>query len=150
MESSTAAHVSGDGRRHVLLLERFFAVLVIYALSENGMRLSEFEYSLLLTALATGGLAGASSVMPMGTLALGALLAGLITQWLGIQTFFVLAAFINLSLFIPLRNVLTNERLNSVILNHKLLRGSFGKNKTIACQRLPLPECQHDEDITNC
>ena len=166
----------------------FFAVLVLYALSENGMRLSEFEYSFLLTSLAAGGLAGASLVMPIqrllgrrwllgldivgtivmllipaitknvflvgiaifiggfgggawnvsvnsirqsmvtnellgrvysayrlvgwGTLALGALLAGIITQWFGIQTFFVLAALVNVSLFVPMLKVLTNENLS--------------------------------------
>jgi MFS family permease len=169
----------------------FFAVLVLYALSANGMRLSEFEYSLLLTTLAAGGLAGASLVMPIqrllgrrwmlgldivgtivmllipalttnvflvgiaiffggfgggiwnvavnsirqsmipnellgrvysvyrlvgwGTLALGALLAGIITQWLGVQIFFLLAALINVSLFVPFQKVLTNENLKSQI-----------------------------------
>jgi len=152
------------------------------------MRLSEFEYSFLLTSLAAGGLAGASLVMPIqrllgrrwllgldivgtivmllipaitknvflvgiaifiggfgggawnvsvnsirqsmvtnellgrvysayrlvgwGTLALGALLAGIITQWFGIQTFFVLAALVNVSLFVPMLKVLTNENLS--------------------------------------
>lgn len=165
----------------------FFAVLVLYALSENGMGLSEFQYSFLLTALAAGGLAGASLVMPIqrflgrrwllgldiigtivmllipaittnafivgvaifmggfgggtwnvavnsirqsmvpnellgrvysayrlvgwGTLALGALIAGVITQWFGVQTFFVVAAMANVSLFIPMLKVLTNENL---------------------------------------
>jgi MFS family permease len=165
----------------------FFAVLILYALSEKGMGLSEFQYSFLLTALAAGGLAGASLVMPIqrllgkrwllgldivgtivmlltpaittnvflvgiaifmggfgggtwnvavnsirqsmvpnellgrvysayrlvgwGTLALGALLAGVISQWLGVQTFFLLAALANVSLFIPMLKVLTNENL---------------------------------------
>jgi len=165
----------------------FFAVLVLFALSENGMHLSEFEYSLLLTSLAAGALAGASLVMPIqrllgrrwllgfdivgtivmllipaitsnvflvgiaifiggfgggtwnvavnsirqrmvpnellgrvyavyrlvgwGTLPLGALLAGIITQWFGVQTFFLIAALVNVSLFVPLLKVLTNENL---------------------------------------
>lgn len=60
-----------------------------------------------------GRVYGVYRLIGWGTLPLGALIAGIVAEWVNISTVFLGGALLNFFLFIPLVNVLTPENLNS-------------------------------------